>query len=137
MNDNSKVIVVGLDGADYDILFPWVSKDYLPNEKEFVDRHKDEILQIYSKLDYCLTKIISRLSKDIFCLRADRVVSPYRKISFNKLELKVSGAPIREKVQLRIAPDKESGLADIRFWHNNKLLGTQTVKNQDLNLVHF
>lgn len=76
-------------------------------------------------------------TKDIFCLRIDRTVNAYRKISINRLELKVSGVPIRERVQLRIIPDKESGLAEIRFWYNNKLVGVQKVKNGDLNLVHF
>lgn len=76
-------------------------------------------------------------SKDIFCLRAERVVNPYRKISFNNLEFKLSGVPIRETVQLRIVPDKDGGLAEIRFWCKNKLVGIQKVKNEDLNLVHF
>jgi len=74
-------------------------------------------------------------TKDIFCLRAERVVNPYRRISFNNLELEASGVPIREKIQLRIIPDKESGMAEIRFWYNNKLVGIQKVKNEDLNLV--
>lgn len=76
-------------------------------------------------------------TKDIFCLRAERVVNPYRKISFNNLELKISAAPIRERVQLRIVPDKESGLAEIRFWYKDKLIDVQKVKNSDLNLVQF
>ena len=48
----------------------------------------------------------------------------------NKLELKVSGVPIREKVQLRIVPDKKSGMAEIRFWYDNKLVGIQKVKTK-------
>ncbi len=76
-------------------------------------------------------------TKDIFCLRAERVVNPYRKISFNNLELKVSGVPIRGAVQLRVVPDRKSGLAEIRFWYNDRLVGIQKVKNEDLNLVHF
>ncbi len=74
---------------------------------------------------------------DIFCLRAARVVNPYRKISFNNLEFRIPGVPIRDTVQLRIIPDKESGLAEIRFWWDNKLVSSQKVKNEDLNLVHF
>ena len=35
-------------------------------------------------------------SKDIFALRDQRTVNPYRKISFNKLIFPISGAPIRE-----------------------------------------
>ena len=76
-------------------------------------------------------------TKDIFCLRAERVVNAYRKISFNNLQLKAHGVPIREKVQLRIIPDKESELAEIRLWYENELVATQIVKNEDLNLVHF
>jgi len=76
-------------------------------------------------------------TRDIFCLRIERTVNAYRKISINKMELQVSAAPIREQVQLRLVPDKESGLAEIRFWYNSKLIGIQKVKNEDLNLVHF
>jgi len=76
-------------------------------------------------------------TKDIFCLRAERTVNAYRKISFNNLELNASGVPIFEKVNLRIVPDEKSGLAEIRLWYKDKLIGTQKVKNENLNLVHF
>ncbi len=76
-------------------------------------------------------------TKDIFCLRTERTVNSYRKISINNLVLKVPGVPIGGNVQLRIVPDKESDLAEIRFWYNNRLVGVQKVKNGDLNLVHF
>jgi len=76
-------------------------------------------------------------TKDIFCLRAERMVNAYRKISINKLEFKVPTAPIHERIQLRIIPEKESGLSEVRFWHKDKFLGTQIVKNSDLNMVHF
>jgi hypothetical protein len=76
-------------------------------------------------------------TKDIFCLRVDRMVNSYRKISINNLELKVPSAPLHERIQLRIVPDKESGLTEVRFWHEDELLGIQKVKNTDLNLVHF
>ncbi|MGB6607615.1 MAG: hypothetical protein WBF28_07395 [Atribacterota bacterium] len=74
---------------------------------------------------------------DIFCLRADRMVNSYRKVSINNLELKVPGAPLHERIQLRIVPDKESGLSEVRFWYEDELLGIQKVKNSDLNLVQF
>jgi len=76
-------------------------------------------------------------TKDIFCLRAERMVNSYRKISINKLEFKVPNAPIHEKIQLRIIPEKESGLSEVRFWHKDRFLGTQIVKNNDLNIVQF
>jgi hypothetical protein len=76
-------------------------------------------------------------SKDIFCLRVDRMVDSYRKVSINNLELKVPSAPLHERIQLRISPDKESGLSEVRFWHEGEFLGIQKVKNSKLNLVHF
>jgi hypothetical protein len=76
-------------------------------------------------------------SKDIFCLRVDRMVDSYRKVSINNLELKVPGAPLHERIQLRIVPDRESGLSEVRFWHEDEFLGSQKVKNSDLNLVQF
>jgi hypothetical protein len=76
-------------------------------------------------------------TKDIFCLRVERMVNSYRKVSINNLELRVSSAPLHERIQLRITPDKESGLSEVRFWHEGELLGIQKVKNSDFNLVHF
>ena len=65
------------------------------------------------------------------------MVNPYRKVSINNLELKVPGAPLHEKIQLRIIPDKESGISEVRFWHEGELLGIQKVKNSELNLVQL
>jgi len=76
-------------------------------------------------------------TKDIFCLRVERMVNAYRRISINNLEFKIPNAPIHERIQLRIIPEKESGLSEVRFWHKDKYLGTQKVKNSELNLVHF
>jgi len=76
-------------------------------------------------------------TKDIFCLRVERMVNPYRKISINNLELKVPGAPLHERIQLRIVPDRKSGVSEVRFWHEDEFLGMQKVKNSDLNLVQF
>ena len=53
------------------------------------------------------------------------------------LELKVPGAQLHERIRLQIVADKESGLTEIRFWHEDDLLGIQKVKNSDLNLVQF
>ena len=59
------------------------------------------------------------------------MVNSYRRVSINNLELKVPSAPLRERIQLRISPDKESGLTEVRFWHKGELLGIQKVKNTD------
>jgi len=65
------------------------------------------------------------------------MVNSYRKISINNLELRVPKAPLHERIQLRIVPDKKSGLFEVRFWHEGELLGMQKVKNSEPNLVHF
>jgi len=65
------------------------------------------------------------------------MVNSYRKVSINNLELKVPSAPLHERIQLRIIPDKESGLSEVRFWYKDELLGIQKVKNNELKLVHF
>ncbi|MBU4349525.1 hypothetical protein KJ599_04315, partial [bacterium] len=72
-----------------------------------------------------------------FCLRVERMVNPYRKVCINNFELKVPGAPLHEKIQLRIIPDRESGISEVRFWYEDNFLGSQKVKNSDLNLVQF
>jgi hypothetical protein len=46
-------------------------------------------------------------------------------------------APIREKIQFRIYPDIKTGVAEVRFWYEGKLLDVQRIKNSDLKLVHF
>ncbi len=75
--------------------------------------------------------------RDIFCLRAERYVNPYRRISINNLELAVHDVPIREKVLLKLVPNEKTGLTEVRIWYKDKLVGTHLVKNTDINLVHF
>ena len=78
-----------------------------------------------------------RSTKDIFSLKAERVVDQYRKISFNNLEFKLDGVTARDRVQLRIVPDLEQGMAEIRFWCEDRFLGIQKIRSDSLNLVHF
>ena len=63
------------------------------------------------------------------------MVNSYRRISINNLELRAPKLALHERIQLRIVPDKESHLFEVRFWHNNEFLSNQKVKNTDLNLV--
>ena len=76
-------------------------------------------------------------SKDIFCLREQRVVNNYRKISLHNLELTVPNVPPRYPVDLRIVPNAKVGLTEVRMWFKGKLVSTQLVKNQDLGLVYL
>jgi hypothetical protein len=73
--------------------------------------------------------------KNIFCLRMDRTVDPYRNISISNLQFKVHADP-RKQINLRLYPLNDE-IAEIRFWCEGKLINTQKVKISDLKGVHF
>ena len=74
--------------------------------------------------------------KDIFCLRIERTIDSYRKISLNNLQLRVNNAVPRKRVTLRIYPLNKD-ISEVRFWCDDKLIDVQRVKNSDLKSVHF
>jgi hypothetical protein len=74
--------------------------------------------------------------KDIFCLRVNRTIDSYRRISINNLQLKVNNATPRKMVTLRIYPLNRD-VSEIRFWCDDTLIDIQRVKNSDLKVVHF
>jgi len=74
--------------------------------------------------------------KDVFCLRINRTIDPYRRISINNLQLKVNNATPRKIVTLRIYP-LNNDISEVRFWCDDKLIDIQRVKNSDLKGVHF
>ena len=74
--------------------------------------------------------------KDIFCLRTERIIDPYRKISLNNLHLKVNRAVPGKTVNLRIYP-LINMISEIRFWCEGNLIDVQRIKNSDLKGVHF
>src|SRR4030066_326745 len=53
--------------------------------------------------------------KDIFCLRMDRTIDPYRRISIHNLQLKVNHATPGKTVNLRIYPSTIE-ISETRFW---------------------
>jgi len=65
------------------------------------------------------------------------MVNSYRKVSINNLELRVPSAPLYEIIQLRIIPDQESGLSEVRFWHEGELLGSQKVNLKLYHIIFF
>lgn len=75
--------------------------------------------------------------RDIFCIRLNRTVDSYRRISINNVLLKANDISIGAKVELRVYANERTGLSEIRIWHNNKLMGIQRAKTKDLKLVHF
>lgn len=73
-------------------------------------------------------------SKDIFCLRSQRVVNGYRKITFKQAELLVPKSLPRDTVDLRIIPNVKKGLAEVRIWNKDELVSVQLAKHEDLEL---
>jgi len=74
-------------------------------------------------------------AKDIFCLRMDRTVDPYRRVSINHIQFKLHADPGKQ-VNLRIYPLNDQ-LFEIRFWCEGKLIDLYKVKSADLEGVHF
>ena len=74
---------------------------------------------------------------DIFCLRIQRVVDAYRKISLDSHEIKVPNGMPRQTVDLKIAPDAKKGLVKIRFWQKDYFLGEILERKENLPTVHF
>jgi hypothetical protein len=74
-------------------------------------------------------------AKDIFCLRMDRTLDPYRRVSLNHVQFKLHADPGKQ-VNLRIYPLNDQ-LFEIRFWCEGKLIDVYKVKNSDLEGVHF
>ncbi|MFA5015796.1 MAG: hypothetical protein WC549_09715 [Actinomycetota bacterium] len=73
--------------------------------------------------------------KDVFCLRLERTIDAYRRISINALKLKVNGAP-RDKVNVKIYP-LNSSISQVRIWCKGELIDIQKVKNSEFKGVHF
>ena len=73
--------------------------------------------------------------KDIFCLRINRTVDPYRRVSLSNLQFKLHADP-RQHVNLRIYPLTDE-LSEIRFWCAGSLIDVYKVKTSHLKGVQF
>lgn len=74
-------------------------------------------------------------TKDIFCLRLNRTIDAYRKVSISNLIFKVNGTP-HNLVDIRIYPLNKF-ISEVRFWCNDILIDVQRAKNSDLKVVQF
>jgi len=74
-------------------------------------------------------------TKDIFCLRMDRTVNSYRRVSVSNLQFKVHANP-GNQVNLRFYPLNDE-ISEIRFWCEGKLIDVHKIKTSDLPIVHF
>ena len=76
-------------------------------------------------------------TKDIFCLRTTRAVNHYQKIALHNLMFDVPDVRPGQEVDIRIRPEPESGQAEIRIWHQDKLQTAKVILLKDLPQVHF
>ncbi len=75
--------------------------------------------------------------KDVFCLRATRIIDPYRRVSIKGKQIKVPKAIPRQQVELRFYPDFKNQIIYIRFWIKDYFMGEQKVKMNELDIFHF
>jgi hypothetical protein len=74
--------------------------------------------------------------KDLFCLRLDRTVDDYRRISLHTLQLQVNHVFPGDVLNIRMYP-LGHGVCELRFWRKNELVDVQRAKVNDLQGVHF
>lgn len=74
--------------------------------------------------------------KDIFCLRAERTIDPYRRVSINNKQLPVNKANPNDRLTIRLYP-MTGGVTELRFWRNDQLLDIQRIKTNDLAGMQF
>ena len=65
------------------------------------------------------------------------MVNAYHKISLWNHEIFVPKVPLRDYVDVFIAPDKSKGIIEMRFWWENQLVHTLTYPIKDYSSVHF
>jgi len=73
---------------------------------------------------------------DVFCLREQRMVNGYRRISLFKHEIEVPKVPLREYVDVHMVPDTDKQVMHIRIWWNEKLVHSVSLPLQGFR-VHF
>ena len=76
-------------------------------------------------------------SKDLFCLRIKRIVDSYGNIHVQNIKIKIPSSPFREEIELRLYPNTNTELVEVRFWHHSSFLGSQIFKLADFPIVRF
>lgn len=74
--------------------------------------------------------------KDIFSLRTERIVDPYRRISLKKLALTLNHVSPGNTVEIRVY-HLENGISELRFWNKDCLADVKQIKTADLGGVQF
>lgn len=76
-------------------------------------------------------------TKDVFCLREKRTVNGYRKISLFNHEIVVPHVPLREEVEIHLAPDVARDALEVRIWWGNQLVQSVTFPLNEFPRVQF
>ncbi len=75
-------------------------------------------------------------TKDVFCLRTTRMVNGYRKISLFNQSIDVPEVPLRDYVDLHLAPDLSRHALEVRVWFHQKMVRSVHIPYPK-NWVHF
>ncbi|HBT60303.1 MAG TPA: hypothetical protein DEB40_00980 [Elusimicrobia bacterium] len=75
-------------------------------------------------------------AKDIFCLRLERTVDAYCRVSINNKSRSVNYANPGDVLSIRFYP-MTGGATELRFWRADRLLDTQRIKTSDLEGMQF
>ena len=73
---------------------------------------------------------------DVFCLRAQRMVNGYRRISLFKHEIEVPKVPLRVYVDVHMVPDTAKGVMHIRIWWKEEMVHSISLPLKGFR-VHF
>jgi len=73
---------------------------------------------------------------DVFCLRAQRMVNGYRRISLFKHEIEVPKVPLRVYVDVHMIPDTAKEVMHIRIWWNEQMVHSVSLPLKGFR-VHF
>jgi len=74
--------------------------------------------------------------KDVFCLREQRLVNAYRRISLQNHDIQVPNVPIRVWVDIHMIPDILKKTMELRIWWNDQLVHSLTLPLEGFR-VHF
>ena len=65
--------------------------------------------------------------KDVFCLREQRVVNAYSRISLHNHEIQVPNVPLRVAVDIHMIPDFVKKTMEVRIWLHDQFVHSLTL----------
>lgn len=74
--------------------------------------------------------------QDVFCLREQRIVNGYRRVSLFNHKIEVPHTPLYEYVDLHLVPDEAKQLMLIRIWFNDRMVHSLSLPLEGFR-VHF